>query len=209
MNRVPHKVTNPKYNDPHVKTNLLIQAHMSRMQLSAEMQSDTETILGKASKIKQTSIESSKSHPRNDNKTLKPQTSFLQQTTGCFHGRFRGLNWKCQGCHLCKRLYIGRRSLEMSLTLTLSRCNCHCDENSVFTAFNGRNMYPFFYSAYPTNFTHMLYLRVGSYRSPLIFNLIYVVFQAMRLVQACVDVLSSNGWLSPALAAMELAQMVL
>ena len=26
--------------------------------------------------------------------------------------------------------------------------------------------------------------------------------------QACVDVLSSNGWLSPAIAAMELAQMV-
>ena len=31
----------------------------------------------------------------------------------------------------------------------------------------------------------------------------------MRLIQACVDVLSSNGWLSPALAAMELAQMVI
>ena len=30
----------------------------------------------------------------------------------------------------------------------------------------------------------------------------------MRLIQACVDVLSSNGWLSPALSAMELAQMV-
>ena len=30
----------------------------------------------------------------------------------------------------------------------------------------------------------------------------------MRLIQACVDVVSSNGWLSPALAAMELAQMV-
>uniref|UniRef100_A0A671PW09 Activating signal cointegrator 1 complex subunit 3 n=1 Tax=Sinocyclocheilus anshuiensis TaxID=1608454 RepID=A0A671PW09_9TELE len=33
-------------------------------------------------------------------------------------------------------------------------------------------------------------------------------FQAVRLIQACVDVLSSNGWLSPALAAMELAEMV-
>ena len=30
----------------------------------------------------------------------------------------------------------------------------------------------------------------------------------IRLLQACVDVLSSNGWLSPALATMELAQMV-
>lgn len=28
------------------------------------------------------------------------------------------------------------------------------------------------------------------------------------MIQACVDVLSSNGWLTPALAAMELAQMV-
>lgn len=34
------------------------------------------------------------------------------------------------------------------------------------------------------------------------------VLQAIRLIQACVDVLSSNGWLSPAVAAMELAQMV-
>ena len=33
-------------------------------------------------------------------------------------------------------------------------------------------------------------------------------WQAIRLIQACVDVLSSNGWLSPALAAMDLAQMV-
>ena len=32
--------------------------------------------------------------------------------------------------------------------------------------------------------------------------------QAIRLIQACVDVLSSNGWLSPALTAMELAQML-
>lgn len=35
-----------------------------------------------------------------------------------------------------------------------------------------------------------------------------VLSKAIRLIQACVDVLSSNGWLSPAVAAMELAQMV-
>merc|ERR1739844_218006 len=35
-----------------------------------------------------------------------------------------------------------------------------------------------------------------------------ILSKAIRLIQACVDVLSSNGWLSPAIAAMELAQMV-
>ena len=30
------------------------------------------------------------------------------------------------------------------------------------------------------------------------------IWQAIRLIQVCVDVLSSNGWLSPALSAMEL-----
>jgi pre-mRNA-splicing helicase BRR2 len=34
-----------------------------------------------------------------------------------------------------------------------------------------------------------------------------ILLVAVRLIQACVDVLSTNGWLSPALAAMELAQM--
>jgi len=36
----------------------------------------------------------------------------------------------------------------------------------------------------------------------------WVLAKAVRLIQACVDVLSSNGWLAPAVAAMELAQMV-
>lgn len=35
-----------------------------------------------------------------------------------------------------------------------------------------------------------------------------ILGKAIRLIQACVDVLSSNGWLSPAIASMELAQMV-
>lgn len=35
-----------------------------------------------------------------------------------------------------------------------------------------------------------------------------VVVKSIRLIQACVDVLSSNSWLNPALAAMELCQMI-
>ncbi|CAN0015220.1 unnamed protein product, partial [Discosporangium mesarthrocarpum] len=35
-----------------------------------------------------------------------------------------------------------------------------------------------------------------------------VLLDAIRLLQALVDVISSNGWLKPALEAMELSQMV-
>lgn len=54
--RLPNKIQNPKFNDPHVKTNLILQAHLSRMQLSAELQSDTEEILGKVRVILQLSF---------------------------------------------------------------------------------------------------------------------------------------------------------
>ncbi|KAM9313363.1 U5 small nuclear ribonucleoprotein 200 kDa helicase [Gastrophryne carolinensis] len=55
--KVPHKLTNPKFNDPHVKTNLLLQAHLTRMQLSAELQSDTEDILSKAIRLIQACVD--------------------------------------------------------------------------------------------------------------------------------------------------------
>jgi len=56
--RLPNKLQpGAKYNDPHVKTNLLLQAHMSRMQLSAELQSDTEEILGKAIRLIQACVD--------------------------------------------------------------------------------------------------------------------------------------------------------
>lgn len=35
-----------------------------------------------------------------------------------------------------------------------------------------------------------------------------VVHECIRLLQACVDVIASNGWLSPALVAMEMSQMI-
>ena len=45
--RVHLKLPEHKFTDPHIKANLLLQAHMSRIQLSAELQSDTEDILKK------------------------------------------------------------------------------------------------------------------------------------------------------------------
>lgn len=60
--RLPNKLTgpngsSPKYNDPHIKTNLLLQAHLSRLQLGAELQSDTESILGKAIRLIQACVD--------------------------------------------------------------------------------------------------------------------------------------------------------
>lgn len=60
--RLPNKITGsgggaPKYNDPHVKTNLLLQAHLTRLQLGAELQGDTEVILGKAIRLIQACVD--------------------------------------------------------------------------------------------------------------------------------------------------------
>jgi pre-mRNA-splicing helicase BRR2 len=44
--------------------------------------------------------------------------------------------------------------------------------------------------------------------SPSFFFIVFIYLENKRLIQACVDVLSSNGWLSSALTAMELIQMI-
>lgn len=55
-NKLPNKLGGgSKFNDPHIKTNVLLQAHLSRIQLSAELQQDTETVIGKKRKKKLTS----------------------------------------------------------------------------------------------------------------------------------------------------------
>ena len=49
--KVQYKPQNVRYTDPHIKTNLLLQAHLSRLQLPAELMSDTEQILSKAVRL--------------------------------------------------------------------------------------------------------------------------------------------------------------
>ncbi|XP_050545887.1 putative U5 small nuclear ribonucleoprotein 200 kDa helicase [Daktulosphaira vitifoliae] len=61
--RLPNKLqpssgqTSVRYNDPHVKVNLLLQAHLSRLQLGAELQGDTEVILAKAIRLIQACVD--------------------------------------------------------------------------------------------------------------------------------------------------------
>lgn len=45
--KVPQKLApKAKFSSPHVKANLLLQAHLSRLQLPTEMQTDTDRLLG-------------------------------------------------------------------------------------------------------------------------------------------------------------------
>ncbi|XP_052757266.1 putative U5 small nuclear ribonucleoprotein 200 kDa helicase [Galleria mellonella] len=60
--KVPHKPTAPsggtvKYNEPHVKAHVLLQAHLSRMQLPAELQADTAIVLTKAIRLIQACVD--------------------------------------------------------------------------------------------------------------------------------------------------------
>ena len=65
-----------------------------------------------------------------------------------------------------------------------------------------------FLSQVPNKFSPLLHSCITRDASATCCMVCSLSVQAIRLIQACVDVLSSNGWLSPALTAMELAQMV-
>lgn len=56
--RVPLKLpSNSKFNDPHVKTQLLLQAHFARLTLSAELQADLDQILKKSVRLIQACVD--------------------------------------------------------------------------------------------------------------------------------------------------------
>ncbi len=57
VSRLPQKIVSKKYNDPHTKANILLQAHLSRIQLSAELQVDTESIVTKAVRLIQACVD--------------------------------------------------------------------------------------------------------------------------------------------------------
>merc|ERR1739838_1060715 len=57
MNKVPNKPEGGKSTDPHTKTNLLLQGHLSRLTLSAELQQDTELVLGRALRLIQACVD--------------------------------------------------------------------------------------------------------------------------------------------------------
>lgn len=54
--RLPNKPPSEKYTDPRIKVNLLLQAHLSRVQLPAELQADTERVLIRAQRLIQVTI---------------------------------------------------------------------------------------------------------------------------------------------------------
>ncbi|KND04164.1 ATP-dependent RNA helicase BRR2 [Spizellomyces punctatus DAOM BR117] len=55
--RLPVKVDTPNYNDPHFKTNILLQAHFSRVQLPPDLESDQKAILAKVVRLIQACVD--------------------------------------------------------------------------------------------------------------------------------------------------------
>lgn len=55
--RLPIKLADPRYHDPHTKANLLLQAHFTRMQLPAEMQQDLDQMLTKVMHLIQATVD--------------------------------------------------------------------------------------------------------------------------------------------------------
>lgn len=55
--RVPVKIDNANFNDPHLKTTILLQAHFSRLALTPDLESDQKLILGKVVRLLQACVD--------------------------------------------------------------------------------------------------------------------------------------------------------
>jgi pre-mRNA-splicing helicase BRR2 len=55
--RVPVKIENANFNDPHLKTAILLQAHFSRLTLPADLESDQKLILAKVVRLLQACVD--------------------------------------------------------------------------------------------------------------------------------------------------------
>lgn len=55
--KIPNKPQNPKFNDPNFKANLLLQAHLTRISLPIELETDTNQILTKSIRLIQACVD--------------------------------------------------------------------------------------------------------------------------------------------------------
>jgi len=55
--RLPNQMRSQKWSDPHVKVNLLLNAHLSRIQLTAELNKDMEKAVLKATRLTQACVD--------------------------------------------------------------------------------------------------------------------------------------------------------
>ncbi|CAI2164952.1 17078_t:CDS:2 [Funneliformis geosporum] len=76
--RLPVKLGNPKFNSPHIKTNIMLQAHFSRTQLPPDLQSDQATVLGKVIPLIQAVVDVISS-----NGWLKPALAAMELAQMC------------------------------------------------------------------------------------------------------------------------------
>ncbi|CAG8585503.1 9938_t:CDS:2 [Funneliformis caledonium] len=76
--RLPVQLGNPKFNSPHIKTNILLQAHFSRTQLPPDLQSDQATVLGKVIPLIQAVVDVISS-----NGWLKPALAAMELAQMC------------------------------------------------------------------------------------------------------------------------------
>lgn len=80
--RLPTKLdSGSKYNDPHVKANILIQAHLSRLPLSAELQQDCDEILVVAVRLIQACVD-----VLSTNGWLNPALAAMELSQMCTQG---------------------------------------------------------------------------------------------------------------------------